>query len=43
MAIRAAERQLPAVIGAGPQLYSELTRARWIELDCGARRVEGVH
>lgn len=40
MAIRAAERRLPAAIGVGQQLYNELSGARTIYLNCLARKVE---
>jgi len=39
MAIRAGELGLPAVIGAGEQLYNRWSRAKKLHLDCGNRRV----
>ncbi|TDL79402.1 phosphoenolpyruvate synthase [Palleronia sediminis] len=42
MAIRAGELQLPAVIGAGEELFRRWSRAHWLRLDCAARRVERV-
>jgi glutamine kinase len=42
MAIRAAERSLPAAIGVGLHRHEILRRARMIELDCAARVVQVV-
>lgn len=42
MAIRAAELNLPAVIGAGETLYGRWREAPRLRLDCAARRVETV-
>jgi len=39
MAIRAAEFDIPAVIGVGEDVYERLARAEVLEIDCGARRV----
>lgn len=41
MAIRCAEFGLPAAIGCGERLFSELLRSSVIELDCANRRVIG--
>jgi phosphohistidine swiveling domain-containing protein len=40
MAIRASELGLPAVIGAGEALFSRWEKARLIQLDCAARKVD---
>jgi hypothetical protein len=40
MAIRAAELDLPAVIGAGEQQFDDWARAGALKLDCANRRVE---
>lgn len=40
MAIRAAELDLPAVIGAGDHLYGEWSRAGALFIDCANRRVD---
>jgi choline kinase len=42
MAIRAAEFGLPAAIGVGETLYSRISGAHVIALDCGNRRIEVV-
>ena len=42
MAIRAAEFDLPAVIGLGEVLYSRYRNAEVIELDCAARQMKVV-
>jgi choline kinase/phosphohistidine swiveling domain-containing protein len=42
MAIRAAEFQLPAVIGLGELLYRDASRARVLELDCASRHIKIV-
>lgn len=39
MAVRASELNLPAVIGAGEQLFGRWSRAKIIHLDCASRRV----
>jgi phosphohistidine swiveling domain-containing protein len=40
MAIRAAELDLPAVIGAGERLYGQWAQARSLKIDCANRRVD---
>ena len=40
MAIRAAELDLPAVIGCGERLFSEWARAPGLRIDCANRRVD---
>jgi phosphohistidine swiveling domain-containing protein len=40
MAIRANEQGLPAVIGAGEQLFKRWSKAKRIHIDCAGRRVE---
>jgi hypothetical protein len=40
MAIRAGEQNLPAVIGAGELLYSRWSKAKRLQIDCAARKVE---
>lgn len=40
MAIRAGELSLPAVIGAGEQLYRKWSGARRVHLDCAGRQIE---
>jgi len=40
MAIRAAELDLPAVIGAGEQLFAEWAEAPGLRIDCANRRVD---
>jgi len=40
MAIRASELGLPAVIGAGEALFGRWEKARLIQLDCAARKVD---
>ena len=40
MAIRANELGIPAVIGAGPRLFEQLSRAADLHIDCANRRVE---
>ncbi|USQ95289.1 PEP/pyruvate-binding domain-containing protein [Caulobacter sp. RL271] len=40
MAIRSAELDLPAVIGAGEHLFSEWAQAGGLRIDCAGRRVE---
>ncbi len=40
MAIRAGERGLPAVIGAGEVLYCRWSGAKHLHIDCAGRRVE---
>ena len=40
MAIRANELNLPAVIGAGEELFSTWANTHEIRIDCAARRVE---
>lgn len=40
MAIRAAEMDLPAVIGAGEHLYREWSQAGVLQIDCANRRVD---
>lgn len=42
MTIRAAEFGLPAAIGVGESIYDQLARAKTIELDCRARRINVV-
>ena len=42
MAIRAAERGVPSVIGCGEQLFGGLSRATVIEIDCANRVVRKV-
>lgn len=42
MAIRAAELGIPAVIGAGTELYAQWSQAQLIELDCANRRVQRI-
>lgn len=42
MAIRAAEQGVPAVIGAGPALYSEWSKADFLEIDCEQRQVKVI-
>lgn len=39
MAVRASELNLPAVIGAGEQLFGRWSRAKLVHLDCASRRV----
>ena len=39
MAIRASERNLPAVIGAGELLYGRWSEARRLNIDCANRQV----
>jgi phosphohistidine swiveling domain-containing protein len=40
MAIRSAELDLPAVIGAGEHLFSEWSQAGGLRIDCAGRRVD---
>lgn len=40
MAIRSAELNLPAVIGAGEHLFSEWSQAGGLRIDCAGRRVD---
>jgi phosphoenolpyruvate-protein kinase (PTS system EI component) len=40
MAIRAAELNIPAVIGAGESLFAEWTKASQLEVDCANRQVK---
>jgi hypothetical protein len=40
MTIRSAERGLPAAIGVGERLYSQLTLARTLELNCGSNQIK---
>jgi phosphohistidine swiveling domain-containing protein len=40
MAIRAGELSLPAIVGAGENLYNRLANAAMLELDCALRKVE---
>lgn len=40
MAIRAAELDLPAVIGAGEHLFGEWAQAQGLKIDCANRRVD---
>jgi glutamine kinase len=40
MAIRAGELNLPAVIGAGEDLFEKWSQAKVLRIDCAARRVE---
>jgi len=42
MAIRSAEFGLPAAIGVGPTIFSEVNNAKVILLDCGNQRLEVV-
>lgn len=42
MAIRAAELQLPAIIGAGEHLYRRWSGARQLSVDCAGKRVTVV-
>jgi phosphohistidine swiveling domain-containing protein len=42
MAIRAGERRIPAVIGAGEMLYRKWSGAKRIYIDCAGRRVEVI-
>ena len=42
MAIRAAELGIPAVIGAGAELYGQWARAQLLELDCANRQVKRI-
>ncbi|MAH85466.1 MAG: hypothetical protein CBB68_14675 [Rhodospirillaceae bacterium TMED8] len=42
MAIRCAEFSLPAAIGCGERIFSELQNASVIELNCGARSVKSA-
>jgi len=42
MAIRAAEFDLPAAVGVGPERFAELRNARTVELDCARRRIVTV-
>jgi hypothetical protein len=42
MAIRCAEFRLPAAIGCGERLFTDLVRARMIELNCAAHSVRRV-
>lgn len=39
MAIRAAEFNVPAVVGLGEDLYERVARAELVEIDCAARRL----
>jgi len=40
MAIRCAEFEIPAVIGCGESLFSDIYTANTLRLDCGAKRME---
>ena len=42
MAIRAAELEIPAVIGAGEVLYEKWSKAKIINLDCARHFVEVI-
>lgn len=42
MAIRAAERQLPAAIGVGEVLFNELSAEARLQLDCAGRTIQAV-
>ncbi|NGX29138.1 MAG: hypothetical protein K940chlam1_01335, partial [Candidatus Anoxychlamydiales bacterium] len=39
MAIRAAELEIPAIIGAGESLYNKWSRANFLEIDCANKTV----
>ena len=39
MAIRCAEFSLPAAIGCGERLFSSLSKAEAVELNCSSRRI----
>ncbi|MDF1795264.1 MAG: PEP/pyruvate-binding domain-containing protein [Coxiellaceae bacterium] len=43
MAIRCAEMDIPAAIGIGKKLFSQLIHARSISLDCLGKRIEKIH
>ncbi|MBO4356280.1 MAG: gamma-glutamyl-gamma-aminobutyrate hydrolase family protein [Clostridia bacterium] len=40
MAIRCAEFEIPAAIGCGEKIYSEVLRMNYVKLDCGAGKIE---
>ena len=40
MAIRSGELGIPAVIGAGELKYKKWSEAKWLNIDCGNKRVE---
>ncbi|MGN0515029.1 MAG: gamma-glutamyl-gamma-aminobutyrate hydrolase family protein [Lachnospiraceae bacterium] len=43
MAIRCAEFEIPAAIGCGEKIYSEVSKMSYIELDCNAGKIsEGI-
>ena len=42
MTIRAAEFGMPAAIGVGELLYSQLAQAQMMELDCNARSIKVI-
>lgn len=40
MAIRCAEFEIPAAIGCGEKIYSEISRMNYLKLDCAAGKIE---
>ena len=40
MAIRAGELGMPAVIGAGEELYNKWSTSKFLRMDCSAQKVE---
>ena len=40
MAIRAGEMGIPALIGAGDKIFSEISSANYVRLDCASKRYE---
>ena len=40
MAIRCAEFEIPAAIGCGEKIYSEILKMNYVKLDCGAGKIE---
>jgi gamma-glutamyl-gamma-aminobutyrate hydrolase PuuD/phosphohistidine swiveling domain-containing protein len=40
MAIRCAEFEIPAAIGCGEKIYSEISGMNYLKLDCGAGKIE---
>ena len=42
MAIRSAEKNLPAAIGVGTKIYNQLINFKIIKMDCKNKTIEGV-
>ena len=42
MAIRSAEKNLPAAIGVGTKIYNKLINFKIVKMDCKNKTIEGV-